>query len=86
MSAIRKARNGLLKPILRSARIDRVSNVAKRFRRIDLSGEALGARCEPGDKLQVMIDGESALSRTRTRSPPAPCARSLGSSRYMTRL
>jgi NADPH-dependent ferric siderophore reductase len=58
MSAIKKALNGLLKPILRAVRIDRVSDVAERFRCIDLSGEALAARCEPGDKLQVMIDGD----------------------------
>lgn len=58
MSTIKRALSGLLKPILRAVRIDRVSDVADRFRLLELSGEALaGPRCAPGDKLQVMIDG-----------------------------
>ncbi len=65
MSAFKQALGGLLKPILRAARIDRVTDVADRFRWIELEGEALsGPRCAPGDKLQVLVGGD-----LRTYSP-----------------
>ncbi|MDC0743557.1 siderophore-interacting protein [Polyangium mundeleinium] len=59
MSAIKQALGGLLKPILRAVRVEHVTDVAARFRLIVLAGEALtGPRCAPGDKVQVMIDGD----------------------------
>lgn len=59
MSAIKQALGGLLKPILREARIEHATDVAERFRLLELSSKSLvGPRCAPGDKLQVMIDGE----------------------------
>lgn len=59
MSTIKKALSKLIQPMLREARVERVTDVAKRFRRIDLEGDALrGPRCAAGDKLQVMVDGD----------------------------
>lgn len=59
MSSFKQVFSGLLKPILRKVRLDRVDDVADRFRVIELSGESLaGSRCAAGDKLQVLIDGD----------------------------
>lgn len=59
MSAVKRALGGLMKPFLRACRIDRVSDVADRFRRFDVSGEGLvGVAGSAGDKLQVLVDGD----------------------------
>lgn len=59
MSVIKQTLRMLMKPILRVARVERVADVGECFRLFELAGEGLkGPRCAPGDKVQVMIDGD----------------------------
>jgi len=64
MSAVKQMLNELLKPLLRIAQVERVTEVSKRFRRIELSGVAFKTRCDPGDKLQILTGADF-----RTYSP-----------------
>lgn len=62
---LKETLSGLIKPFLRSTRVAGARFVAERFRLIELAGGDLtGLRASPGDKLQVLVQGEF-----RTYSP-----------------
>lgn len=65
MGAIKRALSAVIKPMLREVSVVSAREVTPRFRHIVLCGESLiGASCNPGDKVQVLIDGDF-----RTYSP-----------------
>src|SRR5512134_3079276 len=57
MGSVKRALGRIIAPILRELSIESSVEVTEKFRWLVLRG-LNDARCEPGDKVQVMLDGD----------------------------